>query len=158
KKMRNALVFAKLETVYGTDPVPTGPLNAILCRGITPQPITAEYADRPLVRPYLGANGALPSAVHSVLELEVELAGAGAAGSAPKWAPLLLGCAFKETLTASTSAVYELVTDNMASLTLYYFLDGIRHVMTGARGSVSFTLNAKGIPVMAFRFVGKYAT
>jgi hypothetical protein len=156
KKMRNALIFAKIETVYGTDPTPTGPLNAILCRAITPQPITAEYAERSLVRAFFGSNGSLPSAVHAELELEVEFSGSGAAGTAPKWAPLLRGCGFAETLTASTSAVYAPITTGQESLTLWYFLDGIKHVLNGARGTVSFGMNAKEIPVMRFRFVGKY--
>lgn len=156
KKMRNALIFAKIEPAYGTDPTPTGPLNAILCRAITPQPITAEYAERILVRPYFGSNGSLPSAVHAEMEFEVEFSGSGAAGTAPKWGPLLRACGFAETLTAATSAVYAPITNNQESITLWYFLDGIKHVINGARGTVSFGMNAKEIPVMRFRFVGKY--
>jgi len=158
KLMRNVLLFAKIETAYGTDPAPTGPANAILCRGITPQPITAEYAERTLIRGYMGANGSLPSAIHAECEFEVELAGSGAAGTAPKWAPLLRACGFAETLTASTSAVYAPVSTGQESITLWYFLDGIKHVINGGRGSVSFETNAKNIPVMKFKFVGKYST
>lgn len=158
KKMRNALIFAKIETAYGTDPTPTAGANAILCRAITPQPITAEYVERSLIRPYLGSNGSLPSAVHAEAEFEIELAGSGAAGTAPKWGPLLRACGFAETLTALTSAVYAPVTNNQESLTIWYYLDGIKHVMTGTRGSVSLSMNAKEIPVMRFRFVGKYST
>ena len=158
KLMRNVLLFAKIETAYGTDPTPTGVANAILCRAITPQPISAEYAERTLIRGYMGSNGSLPAAIHSECEFEVELAGSGAAGTAPKWAPLLRACGFAETLTASTSAVYAPVSTGQESITLWYFLDGIKHVINGARGSVSFEMNAKGIPVMRFRFVGKYST
>ncbi|WP_194720822.1 phage tail tube protein [Noviherbaspirillum malthae] len=158
KLKRNALLFAKLETVYGTDPTPTALANAILCRAITPQPISAEYAERTLIRPFFGSNGSLPAAVHAECEFEVELAGSGAAGTAPKWAPLLRACGFAETLTASTSAVYAPVTNGAESATLWYHLDGILHKINGARGTVAFELNAKGIPVMRFRFVGKYST
>lgn len=155
KKMRAALVVAKLETAYGTDSAPVG-ANAILCRGITPTPIAAEYAERTLVRSYLGANGSLPAAVHSEIEFEVELAGAGAAGSAPKWGALMRACGFAETLSAGVSAVYAPVSSTMESVTIHYFLDGLKHAISGARGSVSFALNAKGIPTANFKFIGKY--
>jgi hypothetical protein len=157
KFMRSALVFAKIETAEGTDAIPTGPLNAILCRGITPQPITAEYAERTLIRAYFGSNGQLPAAVHSEIEFEVEFAGSGAAGTAPKWAPLLRACGFAETLVAVTSASYAPITPATAYATIYYYLDGIKHVLTGAQGTVSYDLNAKGIPVLKFKFLGRYS-
>jgi hypothetical protein len=156
KFMRSAVVLFKVETAEGTDPVPTAPLNAILCRGITPQPITAEYAERNLIRAYFGASGQLPAAIHSEIEFEIEIAGSGAAGTAPKWAPLMLACGFAENLVATTSAVYSLTTPATKFATIHYFLDGIRHVLTGAQGSVAFDLNAKGIPVWRFKFFGRY--
>lgn len=157
KLMRNVLLFAKIETSYGTDPTPTGTANAILCRAVTPQPISAEFAERNLIRGYMGSNGSLPSAIHSECEFEVEFSGSGAAGTAPKWGPLLRACGFAETITASTSAVYAPVSTGQESATLWYFLDGIKHVINGAFGSVSFDMTAKGIPVMKFKFIGKYS-
>jgi hypothetical protein len=157
KLMRNALLFAKIETTYGVDPTPTGPLNAILCRAITPQPITAEYVERTLIRPFFGSNGSLPASVHAEIEFEVELSSSGAAGTAPKWAPLLRACGFAETLTASTSAVYAPITSGAESATIWYMLDGIKHVINGARGTVSFEMNAKDVPKMKFKFIGKYS-
>lgn len=156
KLMRNALVVAKIEGAYGTDAAPTAALNAILCRGVTPQPLVAEFVERSLLRATLGNMGQVNVANHSEIEFEVELQSSGAAGTAPKWAPLLRGCGFSETLAAGVSATYAPVSTGQESLTLWYYVDGLLHKMTGARGSVSLGLSAKQIPVMKFKFVGKY--
>lgn len=156
KFMRNCLVLAKPEATYGVDAAPAAASNAILCRGITPQPLVGEFVERSLMRPYFGNSGQVNVANHSEIEFEVELQGAGAAGTAPKWGPLLRGCGFSETIVAATSVTYAPVTNDQESLTIWYYLDGLLHKLTGARGSVSFGLSAKQIPVMRFKFVGKY--
>jgi hypothetical protein len=38
--------------------------------------------------------------------------------------------------------------------TFYVNVDGVKHVLLGARGNVAKTLNAKAIPVFRFRFIG----
>lgn len=158
KLMRNMLLLAKIETVSGTDSVPTAALNSILARGIAPTPVNAEFADRDLIRPYFGATGQVQVSSYSSIEFEVELAGAGAAGTVPKYAPLLRACGFAETVSAGVKVDYAPLTTNQQSVTIYCFLDGIRHVMTGCKGSVSFSLSARGIPVMRYTFTGFSAT
>ena len=154
KKMRNVALTAKIEVTYGTDPVPTGLANAILCRALAPQPLTAEFADRATVRPFMGASPQVFAAGYSVAEFEIELAGSGAAGTAPAWGPLLRACGISETISAATSVTYAPVSIAHESVTLYYYFDGLMHKMTGCRGTVSFELNAKAIPVMRFRMTG----
>ncbi|MDF3024804.1 MAG: hypothetical protein K0R10_2165 [Alphaproteobacteria bacterium] len=156
KLMRNVLLLAKLESVVGTDPVPTAPLNSMLARAITPQPVVAEFAERTNIRPYFGTGGQVAVAQHSECELEIELASSGVAGTAPAWGPLLQACSFSETVTASTDVKYAPVTNNPKTATLYYYLDGVLHKMTNSRGNVAFELNAKSIPVMRFKFTGLY--
>jgi hypothetical protein len=124
---------------------------------MTPSPIDAEFVERTLVRAAKGNFGKLAVGVHRVFEFEVELASSGAAGTAPKFAPLLLGCGMSETLTASTSAAYNLVA-NGPWMTLDCYLDGLLFKMTDALGSVSYELNAKGIPVAKFKYLGAYST
>jgi hypothetical protein len=64
--------------------------------------------------------------------------------------------AFDGTSTYSIPAasIYDPITDNQSTGSIYYFLDGVRHVMLGARGSVSFDLSAGAIPTMKFNFIG----
>lgn len=154
--MKKMLLLAKVEVTPGVDSTPTAGANAILVRATTPQPIVADQVDRNLIRPFKGNSGSLTAGVHSRMQFEVELAGAGTAGTAPKWGPLLQACGFSETLSVGVSAVYQVVSSGEPTLTLYGFLDGIRFKMTHCKGTVRFTLDAKGIPIMAFDFLGVY--
>jgi hypothetical protein len=155
--MQLVALLAKTESTFNTDAVPTPALNAMMARVSSPTPISAEFADRPLMRGHKGNFGKLAVGAHREIDVEVELAGSGAAGTAPKWAPLLMACGFSETLTASTSAVYNLISSGDPSLTLYSYLDGLLFKMTGARGTASFDFNAKGVPVMKCKFFGEYS-
>ena len=154
--MKKILLLVKQEVTSGTDAIPTAALNAIMCRAITPQLINAEFVDRTFIRPYKGGDSKIAVGVHRVLECEVELAGSGAAGTAPKWAPMLKACGFAETITASTSAVYDPVSAGEPTVTIYGYLDGLLFKMTGCKGTVSIELSAKAIPVLKFKFLGEY--
>lgn len=157
KSMRKMLLLAKEEVTPGVDPVPTAAANAILVRGLTPQIINAEFVPRSLIRAYKGNSPQLAVGVHRVLECEVELASSGAAGTAPKWGPLLKACGFSQTVTALTDVKYDPVSEGEPTLTLYGYLDGLLFKLTNAIGTVAFELNAKAIPVMKFKFMGEYS-
>jgi hypothetical protein len=155
--MKKMVLVAKAQTVDGVDAAPTAAANAILCRGMTPKPIGAEFVDRQLLYAYKGNSGKLAVGVHRAVEFEVEFAGAGAAGTAPKWGPLLQACGFSETITAGASAVYAPISGGEKLMTLYFVIDGVHHKMVDSRGTVSIEMNAKAIPVLKFRFIGEYS-
>lgn len=95
-------LLAKVEATYGTDPAPTGAANAILLKGkptLTPMELTSVARDN--IRPYFGNSEILPSSIFGKLDLEVEAAGSGTAGTAPAWGALLRGCGWSETITAA---------------------------------------------------------
>lgn len=154
--MSNLVLLAMKQTAVGTPAAPVPGTNAILCRGLTPQPIKGKFVERNLIRGAKGNYGAIVGGEHRQFEFEVELAGSGAAGTAPKFAPLLLGCDFAETLTPSVSAAYQPHGAEGDYLTLFAYLDGILMKLTDAKGTVSFALNAEEIPVMKFTYIGKY--
>lgn len=156
KRARNVLLLVKIETVVGTDPVPTPALNAMHAKVTSIQPTVAEFAERGNVRAYFGSGGQVQVSNHSEIDFEIELAGAGAAGTAPAYASLLKACGMAETIVAATSAVYKPETDSTDTCTVYYYLDGLLHKLTSARGSVTFELNARSIPMLKFRMLGLY--
>lgn len=153
---RKRVILAKQEVSYGTDPTPTGAANAILVRNLAINPLGGETVDRDLVRPFLGQSEQLPSVFEVSIEFEVECQGAGAAGTAPAWGVLLKSCGFAETVTASTDVAYTPISDTLPSATFYVNVDGVLHKITGARGTVEIAIDAKGIPVMRFRFLGLF--
>lgn len=153
---RKSVILAKVETVYGTDVVPTGALNAILIRNLSMTPLQVNQVGRDVIRPYLGNSENLPTSESVRIEFEVEMAGSGAAGTAPKWGPLMQMCAMSETVSAGVSVVYQPVSTAFKSGSIYFNLDGRRHKLTGARGSFSCRLGIDQIPVFAFTFTGLY--
>jgi len=98
---RKRVILAKIESSYGVDPTPTGAANAIMVRNLNVTPQDADFVDRNLVRPYLGRSEQLPAAIRAMIDFEVEIAGAGTAGTAPGYGPLLRACAFSENALAS---------------------------------------------------------
>ncbi|KAG0759668.1 hypothetical protein G6F22_019309 [Rhizopus arrhizus] len=89
KSTRKTLLLAKIQTAPGADPIPTGAADAMLVRNLTPTPLSAEFVDRELLRPYMGNAGQIATTQYSQLEFEVELAGAGEAGKSPAWGACL---------------------------------------------------------------------
>ena len=153
---RKRTILAKTEVTYGTDPTPTGLANAILVRNLNITPLNAELASRDLVRPYLGASEQLLASSYVAVDFEVEMAGAGTAGTAPAYGPLLLACGMSETLVALATATYTPVSTAFKSVTIYYNVDGVLHKITGARGNVELNIAAGQIPTFKFSFTGLY--
>lgn len=156
KLMRNLLVMAKAQVAKGTPATLAAANNAILCQSVSPNLIKAEFVARNLIRPYMGNSPSSTAGVHRGIEFVVELAGSGAAGTAPALAPLLLGCGMAETITAGVSAAYAPVTTGQTYLTLACNLDGMEFLLTDAIGTVSFEMSPKAIPVARFSFLGIY--
>ena len=153
---RKRLILAKAEATYGTDSTPTGSANAILVRNLDIVPLQSDIVQRELIRPYLGNYEQLLAQTRVQVTFEVELAGSGAAGTAPAYGPVLKACGLSETVVATTSVTYAPVSTSFSSVTIYFYQDGIRHIVTGARGT--FTLNGQvgAIPTIAFTMTGIY--
>ncbi len=154
---RKFLVTAKLEVTQFTDPVPTAPLNSILVKNLNVTPLRVESEDRNLVKPYFGNSEQLPVAEEGVIEFDVEMAGAGAAGTAPKYGVLLRSSSFSETISAGVSVIYAPVSAAFEYATIYCYRDGTLYKMLGSHGSVSIAMSAKKIPHFHFKFMGKYS-
>jgi hypothetical protein len=154
--IRNTVMLAKIEVTYGTDPVPTGGTSAILVKNVQPTPLNSQNVDRDVITGYMGGFQQLVGNRNVQISFDVELVGSGTAGTAPGWGPLLRACAFAETVTAVTRVDYTPISSGFESVTLYYYDDGLLHKITGARGNVSFKLDAGGVPMMSFTFTGLY--
>jgi hypothetical protein len=152
---RRRLILAEIESSYGTDPAPAG-TNAILVRNLEIQPLVADTVNRELVRPYLGQADQLLSQARVEVRFEVELAGSGAAGTAPAYGPVLRSCGISETVSAGVSVTYVPESSGFESCTIYYHQDGIRHKVTGCRGTFEMSCEVGQIPVISFTMTGIY--
>lgn len=156
--IRNTVILAKIEGVYGTDPVPAGATDAMLVSNLSINPINAQYVDRDLVRGFMGASEQLVGTRYCECSFDVELVGSGVVGTAPAWSPLIKACGWAETVTAVTRVDYTLVSTGQSSVTVYWYDDGLLHKLTGARGDVTVKFTAGGRPVLSFSLQGIYST
>jgi len=155
---RKRTILIKAESVYGTDSVPTGATDALTVRSIDVSPIDADVVSRDLIRPYLGNSTQLLANIKVQCNFEVELAGSGTAGTAPRWGPAMLACGTAATTVPSTSVTYAPVSASFGSATIYYFADGIRHAVTGWRGTFEIKGDLGQIPTITFNGTGVYST
>lgn len=151
-------ILAKLETVYGTDPTPTGAANAILGVNASFEPSVGEEVSRELVNSHMGHQGVFLTGTYAKLSFEVEMAGAGAAGTVAPYGPLLKACGFAEVISAGVDVQYNPVSGTFDAVTLYFNWDGVNHIMLGSRGNVSCDLSAQKVPRFKFDFVGLLGT
>jgi hypothetical protein len=152
---RKRLILAKIESSYGTDSTPAG-TEAILVRNLEITPLQADVVTRDLIRPYLGNFEQILANQRVEITFDVELAGSGAAGTAPSWGPVMKSCAMSETISAGTSVTYAPVSSSFSSCSIYFNNDGVRHKITGCRGSFSISGEVGQIPVISFTMMGIY--
>jgi hypothetical protein len=152
---RKRLILAKSETTYGTDSTPAG-ADAVLVRNLEITPLEADTVSRDLIRPYLGNSEQLLANTRVGITFQVELAGSGTAGTAPKFGSILKACGLSETVVATTSVTYAPVSSAFSSATIYFNNDGVLHKATGCRGTFSITCNLNEIPTIDFTMTGIY--
>ncbi len=232
------VIAVKNEATYGVDSVPTA-ADAVLCSNLKIVPLEGSSVDRDFMRPYFGASGQIRIENFASITFDTEIAGSGAAGTAPEWGSLFKASNFSETITAApitgtaqaggnaisiklaaaASGVDDFYTGMSISITggtgsgqageiisytastkiatlakqwstppdattaysiganvmyqpnsnfgiatantsaaIYFYMDGVRHILLGARGTPSFDLSAKVIPKISWKFTGLLGT
>jgi hypothetical protein len=153
-----ALILAKIESVYGTDPLPVPATDAILCESPEIEVIEKKL-ERKNVKSYFGSNPIVAIGEGLKIKTRTELKGSGTAGIAPEIDPLLLACNFTASTVASTSNTYapNSKTTDAQSVTIYFYLDGLLHKIVGARGTFDIDLKAGEYGGISWEFTGIYA-
>lgn len=158
--VRREVILAKVETTYNTDPTPTAADNAILVEEPSWSHEGARMVDRPAVRQTMGMLQQVYGGSLKQVTFTVELKGPGSAYSAtvrPEIDALLRACGFAATIDTSVgteTATYDPASTSHESVTIWYYQDGTLHKITGARGNVSFTLEAGNIVKANFTLTG----
>lgn len=152
---RNRLLLAKAETTYGTSAAPAG-TDALLVSNLEVNPLQVNLLDRELITPYFGNSEKVVGQRLVEVSFDVELAGSGAAGTAPAYGAVLMACGFAEAVSAGTSVTYTPVSTDFDSVTLDFNADGTKHLVTGARGTFSLNVTTGEIPKISFQMIGIY--
>lgn len=154
------VLAAKKEGVYGTDAAPTLAANAILTRNFRTKPLQVDQIERNLDNAGYGATKSAPSNKRQTVSFEVELAGSGAAGTAPRFMELHEACGMAApVISAGVSAEQKpgLPTVAASSLTLHHWKSDQRRRAVGARGTFSLDFTAGRYPFSALNLTALLA-
>jgi len=155
-RKKNQLLCAKIESVYDSDSIPVVGTDSLLCI----DPKIKEIVDpvrRPAQIASLSRIASVAGKKYAEVTFTVELKGSGTAGVAPRIGALLKACGFSETVISTTSVTYLPTSSSFGSVTIYLFIDGRRHVVTGARGDVKIKCEAGQMAMAEFTMRGRYA-
>lgn len=154
--IRHAVLAVKIETTYRTDASP-GATDTIAVTNATPPASEGlRLIERKVIRSSISPLKPIFAGRLGKVTFDVELKGSGSAGTAPETDALLRACGQAVTISAGTSVVYNPASEDHESCTIYYYLDGIRYIMTGCRGKYTLTndLGGDAIPMASFEMVG----
>lgn len=157
EKIKSAM-FAKIETVYGTDSTPVEATDAI---EVFDQPSFEMITDPKARTVPIATFGELaPLIVGKAYKLggiKVPLKGSGAAGTPPRIGPLLRAMGFTQTVNGVISVTYAFHSIfEGESCTIYFWYGGTKHIMTGCVGSGKLSLQAGEVMFLECDFTGKY--
>ena len=158
---RKRVILVEKETSYGTDPNPTA-TDVVLVRDLTITPQSSDVVNRDVVRPYLGSSEQLLANTRVECTFSVELAGSGTAGTAPRFGSALEACGLAVAITdedgssGNDTVTYTPLSASFPSVTIHYNVDGVRHKVTGCRGTFTINASVGEIPSIDFTFTGIY--
>ena len=159
KLHRKRSLLAKIESSYGSDPTATGSANYVEVVDLEIEPVASDEVEQETIRPYAGNYPVLLANTRVNVSFGVFMVGSGAAGTAPKYDPILKACGLSAATVSSTSVTYTPSTlATQDSVTLYVNYDGVRHKVTGARGTFSIVCAVNEIPRINFEMQGIFNT
>ncbi|WP_288082573.1 hypothetical protein [Shinella sp.] len=153
---RKMACLSKLEAGYAEDATPL-PVNRVIMSNVNFRPMVAQRIERNLILPYLSNQGVILVGIYATIEGDIELSGSGVPGTPPLWGTALRSAGMSETVVADTEVVYErAATDESCSI--YFVMDGVRHILVGCRADLTFNLQAPGLPSARVTYTGLLGT
>jgi hypothetical protein len=155
-RKKNQLLLAKVETTYDTDAAPSASTDSILA--IDPKiKETVDPVRRPAQIGSLSRLASVAGSKYAEVTFSVELKGSGSAGTAPRVGALLRACGFSAAVVSNTSVTYTPVSSSFDSVTIWLYIDGRVHKLTGCRGDVKIKCEAGQMAMAEFTLQGRYA-
>ena len=140
---------------YSVDALPDG-ADAVLVTDLEITPQSSDVVGRNLNYGHFGSSEQLLANTRVECTFSVELTGSGVAGVAPQYGGALRGCGLRQVSNSGVSISYYPASEFFGSVTIYYILDGVRHRITGARGTFDIAADVGQVPVINFSFTGIY--
>lgn len=152
--VRKYVILTKVEASYGVDASP-GAGNVVLVENVKITPMFDKISRANVALPDLDKLPSLIGKFAWKISFDCELRGSGvSAVTPPDYGALLRACAMDESIGVD-SVVYAPISDSQESVTIYCYLDGIRHQMVGCVGTWSFAGEVGKPGKFSFEFSGK---
>lgn len=153
-----AVILAKLESTYGTDPTPVASTDALLVYDLDVK-VSGKRLERRFLKPSYGNADYINSGESIDVTFKIDCTGVLTDSNAPPpVGKLLEACNMTETISEGVRATYAVnsLQDTAKSLTFYYYLDGLLHKVSGARGNMKIDLVPGELAMFEFSFKGLY--
>jgi hypothetical protein len=149
------LLLGKIETIEGTDAVPTVGSNAVITVGLDMSGLDADTRVRNTDGQYFGARPSILAQVRRPIRFNVEIAGSGvSATSVPAWMAFNRICGFDAGVAGGSSVIQTPISSSIPSMSLYPFYDSLRLAALGARGNLTMTFEDDEIPLFGYELTG----
>jgi hypothetical protein len=143
---------------YGADPVPTATANFLVAQNVDITPVEMELDAYNPVSSSFGEEQKIIGARWSTVSFDVLVGGGGAplgdANTVPNHDALLRVSGFARTLSAGVSTLYSLINNGEEHGVMYYWNDGMLHVVRGLRGKLAWNYSAKRAAIATFTGMG----
>ncbi|AQZ51911.1 phage tail tube protein [Martelella mediterranea] len=157
RRYKKMAALVKIEEDYASDAAPAA-ADAMIFSNVTFTPLEGQEVSRDLILPFLGNQGMIITGQYATLQFDIEIAGSGTAGTAPKYDAILRACGLAQTVTAGTSVEYEIIEDEEESASIYFISDKVQHVLLGARGTMRLNFTPSQIPHYTVTMTGLIGT
>ena len=137
-------ITAKIETVVGQDSLPAA-TDGIIAYNVSITPMQGDVQeDELLPNGFLGGVPKFMINKQVAIEFEIDWVGHPTPGTAPGASAIYRATCLAEIVTAGVNVNYTLVSESEESCTIYFYLDGHLHRVTGFKGKGAYTVSPDG--------------
>lgn len=148
-------ILAGIETVSGTDQVPT--VSSQL-RDVTINDIEGNLVEFDPIRTGMGGRVKALFGRHVSLKGKIFLGASGTAGTAPAWDWLARCTAHAKAVSAGVKVEYTPIDVGFETASIYFSLEGNRTKIVGAGGKITWRWNAGAFPEAEFDLLGMFGS
>lgn len=151
-------MFAKIESVYGTDPTPVEGNDSIEIYGRPTFELVTSPKERNVPMGHFGKIAPLiVGEAYKLSGISVPIKGSGTAGTAPRLDPLLRCLGLTRTIDTGVSVTYAVHSDfEGESCTIYFWYGGTKHILKGCVGNGKINLAAGEVMMLDLEITGIY--
>ncbi|MCG9624640.1 hypothetical protein L1D34_07275 [Vibrio mediterranei] len=155
RKYRQKLIAFALESTYGVDAISAGSPDYCLGREFSITPLAGESQSLDYDDGQLGNKAQLHTEKFVTIEFTVDMAASKAAGTPAMWMELAKAC-LRNVASDASSSTCAIDENSDDSMTFYFYMAGALHKLTGARGTLKLSAQAKNFGGITFNFTGLY--